>query len=548
MTRTNGSVRVVPVPADLGGADGARPQPLRGLSGVRGGRARATCFIAPASGSCAARRAARSTSTPHASSRSTTWTSSGSQTFAIPRDRALMSEDFERLLERVEADHQRLAGAPLRRALLLGRYLPEFARVPSAERLGLEIAGFDDARFARLALDSDMEWSAPYLRGRPRWSSWPSCSSHWPLRTRCSRASSPSLPPTTLFVVTYTNADSLPARMMRRYWAQLFDHKAAFLSTGNLTALAARSGLVLKTQYPLPVTRTSRYAGDIASRILDRRRSRGARATPLPTWRCRCARGTGWRCSAAARERRARARSCRSSCRSTTRRGTVARGHRRGARQAAEDRPRADHRREQQHRRHARHRASATRARPACRSSTRTGRAARGTRCARGLAHGDRHDRPDPGRRLRVRHRRLRRAARAASSSARRASCSARAASASTTGRSAGTTRRRSRASLMNFGPGDVRQDLQRALPAARHRREHDVQGVPRASASTGSTSQATGFKLDIELACKLVAERQLVRWRCRSTTSRAASTRARRSASGATRCPRTPRSFWHRF
>jgi hypothetical protein len=79
-----------------------------------------------------------------------------------------------------------------------------------------------------------------------------------------------ALPPETLFVVTYTNADSLPARMMRRYWSQLFDHKAAFLSTGNLTALAARSGLVLRTQYPLPVTRTVRYAGDIASRILDR--------------------------------------------------------------------------------------------------------------------------------------------------------------------------------------------------------------------------------------------------------------------------------------
>jgi glycosyltransferase involved in cell wall biosynthesis len=70
--------------------------------------------------------------------------------------------------------------------------------------------------------------------------------------------------------------------MMRRYWSQLFDHKATFLSTGNLTALAARSGLVLKTQYPLPVTRTVRYAGDIASRILDRPAlSAVLRATPL---------------------------------------------------------------------------------------------------------------------------------------------------------------------------------------------------------------------------------------------------------------------------
>ena len=42
------------------------------------------------------------------------------QTFSDPRDRTLMSEDFERLLQRVEADHKRLVGAPLSRTLLLG--------------------------------------------------------------------------------------------------------------------------------------------------------------------------------------------------------------------------------------------------------------------------------------------------------------------------------------------------------------------------------------------------------------------------------------------
>ncbi|HZX42979.1 MAG TPA: hypothetical protein VFE93_14155 [Myxococcaceae bacterium] len=62
------------------------------------------------------------------------------QTFSHPRDRELLSEDFERLLQRVDRDHQHIVGAPLQRTLLLGRYLPEFARVPSAERLGLEIA------------------------------------------------------------------------------------------------------------------------------------------------------------------------------------------------------------------------------------------------------------------------------------------------------------------------------------------------------------------------------------------------------------------------
>lgn len=204
------------------------------------------------------------------------------QTFSHPRDRALMSEDFERLVRRVEEDHQRIIGAPLRRTLLLGRYLPEFARVPSAERLGLEVAAFDDARFTRVAFDSDMEWAAPSLARGPQVvilaELLESLTDPHAVLSHLVAA----LPPETLFVVTYTNADSIPARLMRRHWSQLFDHKSAFLSTGNLTALAARSGLLLKTQYPLPVTRTARYVGDILSRAVERPAlSTVLNATPL---------------------------------------------------------------------------------------------------------------------------------------------------------------------------------------------------------------------------------------------------------------------------
>src|SRR5512140_567816 len=59
------------------------------------------------------------------------------QPFENPRDRELMVADFEALLQRVAADHQRMTGAPLERTLVLGRYLPEFQTVPSAERLGV---------------------------------------------------------------------------------------------------------------------------------------------------------------------------------------------------------------------------------------------------------------------------------------------------------------------------------------------------------------------------------------------------------------------------
>ena len=54
--------------------------------------------------------------------------------------------------------------------------------------------------------------------------------------------------------------------MMRRHWPSFFDYKQAYLSTGNLTALMARYGLVLKNQYPLPVTRTAQYIADFGTR------------------------------------------------------------------------------------------------------------------------------------------------------------------------------------------------------------------------------------------------------------------------------------------
>jgi len=188
--------------------------------------------------------------------------------FSNPRDRELMAADFERLLEHLAADHLRLTGAPLTRTVLLGRYLREFATGPVARRVDLAIAEIDDAAFQRLAIASDIEWAKPLLAKAPQLvilhELLESCSDPGAVMATLIA----QLPPSTLFVVTYTNTDSLPARMMRRYWSRFFDYKTAFLSTGNLTALLARYGLVLKTQFPLPVTRTTQYVGESADRLV----------------------------------------------------------------------------------------------------------------------------------------------------------------------------------------------------------------------------------------------------------------------------------------
>jgi hypothetical protein len=186
----------------------------------------------------------------------------GIRPFTNARDRDLALADFEKLLERVASDHVRITGKPLERALLLGRFLREFRELPSAKRIGLDVADIGDSEFERLATRSDVGWAGEMLERAPQvvllHESLEACSDPGAVVERLAA----SLPPTTLFVVTYTNADSLPARMMRRYWSPFFEHKTAFFGTGNLTAMMARFGLVLKGQYPLPVTHTTQYVGE----------------------------------------------------------------------------------------------------------------------------------------------------------------------------------------------------------------------------------------------------------------------------------------------
>jgi len=185
----------------------------------------------------------------------------GARPFANEGDRALALKDFARLLDRVAADHERINGAPLRRTLLLGRYLRDYRRLPAADRVGLEVAEIDDAAFARLAA-SDLSWAQPMLARAPQvvllHELLETCGDPGVVLGKLVEA----LPATTLFVVTYTNADSLPARVMRRHWPPFFEHKTCFFSTANLATLMARYGRVLKTQYALPVTHTATYVAD----------------------------------------------------------------------------------------------------------------------------------------------------------------------------------------------------------------------------------------------------------------------------------------------
>jgi hypothetical protein len=193
--------------------------------------------------------------------------------FTNTRDRDLLVRDFARLLGWIEADYLRVTGKPLERTLLIGRFLREFRDLPEARRIGLDLVEVSDEAFGRLATASDIGWAEPHLARSPQLvfahELLEACADPGVVLGKLVA----TVPGSTLFVVTYTNADSLPARMMRRYY------KTAFFGTANLTALMARFGLVLKNQYSLPVTHTAQY---ISERIGHRSElSRIVSATPL---------------------------------------------------------------------------------------------------------------------------------------------------------------------------------------------------------------------------------------------------------------------------
>lgn len=177
-----------------------------------------------------------------------------------PEDRQNLVRDFESYLGQVVAAYSREVGHAPKKALLLGRWLDDYEAVPAARESGLEILRVDDQEFASL-VDGGVDWLTARLKGaKPdvvildellEATGDPAAALDAIVRT---------LPEGTWFAVNYANAQSMPARVLRRYWPRFFDLKRAYFSTNNLIALMSRYGLAIKAQFAQPSHVTTRYA------------------------------------------------------------------------------------------------------------------------------------------------------------------------------------------------------------------------------------------------------------------------------------------------
>jgi len=194
--------------------------------------------------------------------------------YARPEDRALCLEDFDALLGRFAAEYERVEGRPLTRTALLGRFLPEFGATETARRVGLDVIRVDDASFAALTAESRLDWAAGHL-GRDvqlviLHETLEACAD----AAAVVKALLATLAPEAWLAVTYSNGQSLPAMLLRRYWPSFFDWKTAFFNTSNLAALMARFDLALTSQGPIVEHHTLEY---ILARL-----ARDARKAKLP--------------------------------------------------------------------------------------------------------------------------------------------------------------------------------------------------------------------------------------------------------------------------
>lgn len=179
--------------------------------------------------------------------------------FVTPVDRALCVRDFDAFLEQLEERYRASTGAPIERLLLLGRALPEFLDLERARRLRLSTIVPSDAEFRALALESSLDWARAELTRQPPVvvlnEFLEACSE--PARVLSELVA--RLAPGAWIVVTYANTESVPARLMRRYWPHFFEVKSAFFNAHNLSVLLSKSGYGLVQQFPFPTTRSAGY-------------------------------------------------------------------------------------------------------------------------------------------------------------------------------------------------------------------------------------------------------------------------------------------------
>jgi len=187
------------------------------------------------------------------------------------------------MLARLGQQFTQRSGRAPKRTLLFGRFFAELADLPELQALSLEVVRIEADAFARLSEHSDISAFTERIGPEVDLVILNELLEACPDPGKVLGQVAERLHVGAELAIAYADAESLPARLLRRHWPAFFDLKRAFFSLAHLTRLGARHGLSLVEQEAVPVHRTPRYVMD---RLGARSFARIAPASPrfsLPT-------------------------------------------------------------------------------------------------------------------------------------------------------------------------------------------------------------------------------------------------------------------------
>ncbi len=176
------------------------------------------------------------------------------------QDERLARSDLAQALTRLGRRFAARHGHPPRRTLLLGRFFADLAELPELRAIGLEVVRIEGPEFAQLSRNSELEGGAARVDSDVDLvvlnELLEACSDPGKVLSQLT----PRLSLGAELAIFYADAESLPARLLRRHWPPFFELKRTFFGFAQLTRLALRHGLSLLEQEAAPIHRTPRYA------------------------------------------------------------------------------------------------------------------------------------------------------------------------------------------------------------------------------------------------------------------------------------------------
>jgi ribosomal protein S27E len=175
------------------------------------------------------------------------------------RDRAAYVDDMVGVITRMVEQFTRERGRKPRAVTVVGRYLKELDASQDLKAMGARFVQTSNVEFQALRLQGDVTALVASFKGDEDIVILNEFLEATAYVRRVVEELAAKTSQETWIGVIFANAQSLPARTLRRYWPRYYDMKSAFLSAPNLAQLFATAAYTMVAQRPVPSNVSAAY-------------------------------------------------------------------------------------------------------------------------------------------------------------------------------------------------------------------------------------------------------------------------------------------------